>query len=387
VNIISRARNCLLLPVALLLSSLTAQAERLAFVIGNKDYAVGALRNPVNDANAIASALRSLGFSVTLAKNLKRDDIGVAIDAFVARVRPGDDVVFFYAGHGVQVKGINYLPAIDAVIRSETDVPLNSINLNQLVERLDEARAGVRLFLVDACRHNPYSRGFRSNARGLARMEASPFGTLMHFATRPGGVASDGQGANGLYTKHLLMNLSTPGVPVESMLKRVASGVRQESGGGQQPWAEGSLDGEFFFTGSGSATATRPSTSPEVPVIVEPPAAALVTPSNQRPNSLPLSDAYATALQTFNGVVFSLDRGRLTVDRVPAGVKATLRPNDIVLGCQRNDSTNTWEYKPIVSFDLLKGCKKETSNGRSYYVFRINRDGEEIFRSVVASDN
>jgi formylglycine-generating enzyme required for sulfatase activity len=238
-----------------------AHAARLALVIGNKDYTVGALKNPLNDAEAMAGALDGLGFQVTLVKNLKRDDIGRTVEVFANRIRPGDDVLVFYAGHGLQVKGMNYLPAVDARISVEADVPLNSLNLSELLQRLDEAKAGVRLLLVDACRDNPYSRGFRSSARGLARVEGAPSGTLMHFATRPGGVAGDGAGRNGVYTAELLKHLRTPGLAVESMLKRVASGVRQSTGGSQQPWTEGALDGEFYFA---------PGATVSIPVAVSP---------------------------------------------------------------------------------------------------------------------
>jgi|GEM_PF-3160955 len=220
---------------------------RRALVIGNRDYVVGQLKNPVNDARAMEQMLRRLGFITTLVLNLRREDIGSTIDAFTASVQPGDDVVLFYAGHGLQIRGMNYLPAVDARIRTESDVPLNSIHLNQVLERLDEAKAGVRLLLVDACRDNPYSRSYRSGLQGLARIDAAPAGTLIHFATRPGGLSADGDGDHGLYTKHLLQHLPTVGLPVEQMLKRVASAVRRESANEQLPWTEGSLDGEFYF--------------------------------------------------------------------------------------------------------------------------------------------
>lgn len=222
-------------------------APRRALVVGNRDYVVGRLKNPVNDARAMAAQLRELRFQTTLVENLRRDEIGRVVDGFLASVQPGDDVVLFYAGHGLQIRGANYLPAVDAQIRGESDVPLNSIHLNALLERLDEARAGVRLLLIDACRDNPYARSYRSGAVGLARIDAAPAGTLIHFATRPGGVSADGEGEHGLYTKHLLQHLRTPDLPVEQMLKRVASAVRRESGNAQLPWTEGSLDGDFYF--------------------------------------------------------------------------------------------------------------------------------------------
>ena len=242
-----------------------ADAARLALIIGNRDYSVGPLKNPINDAEAVANVLGGrdgLGFKVTLVKNLKRDDIGRTVERFANSIRPGDDVLVFYAGHGLQVKGVNYLPAVDARINVESDVPLNSMNLNELLQRLDDAKAGVRLLLVDACRDNPYSRGYRSTARGLARVEGAPSGTLMHFATRPGGVAGDGTGPNGVYTTELLKHLKTPGLPVEGMLKRVGSGVRQVTGGSQQPWTEGALDGEFYFASGAALVAVAPAPLP-----------------------------------------------------------------------------------------------------------------------------
>lgn len=221
--------------------------RRKALVIGNGAYSRSPLLNPVNDAVAVAKSLGELGFQVTVVKNLTRDAIGRTVDDFVGQIQQGDSVVVFYAGHGLQSRGVNYLPAVDARIDVESDVPLNSINLNELLFRLEESKAGVRLLLVDACRDNPYARSFRSAARGLSRVEGAPSGTLMHFATRPGGVAADGTGPNGLYTTHLLRHLKTPGVAIESVLKRVAADVRLESGGTQQPWTEGALEGEFYL--------------------------------------------------------------------------------------------------------------------------------------------
>lgn len=187
-------------------------AKRLALVIGNADYSEGRLKNPVNDARAMDAKLTGLGFKVTKVENLIRKQIGRTVNGFASQIKPGDDVVVFYAGHGVQVKGVNYFPVVDAEIGSEEDVPLNSLNLNTLMERLDEAKAGVKLLLLDACRNNPYARSFRSGERGLARVTSASNGTLIHYATRPGSVAadSDGNSNNGLYTSQLLKQIDTP---------------------------------------------------------------------------------------------------------------------------------------------------------------------------------
>jgi uncharacterized caspase-like protein len=252
----------LMLGSVFLLSS--AQAARVALVIGNAAYLEGPLRNPVNDARAMDQKLTSLGFRVERIENLKRQQIGRSLSAFSNSIKAGDEVVVFYADHGVQVKGINYLPAVDADIQTEDDVPLNSLNLNALMERLDEAKAGLKLLFLDACRNNPYARSFRSGDRGLARVGAAPSGTLIHFATRPGSVAADGTGANGLYTTELLRHLDTPNTPVETMLKRVSAAVETQSKGQQEPWTEGGIRGEFYFKSSVGAGVQVATLKPEL---------------------------------------------------------------------------------------------------------------------------
>jgi formylglycine-generating enzyme required for sulfatase activity len=246
-----------LLPLLLLVVILPADAARLALVIGNADYLEGPLRNPVRDARAVAARLGTLGFAVTKVENLKRDDIGRTVETFAGAIRPGDDVVVYYAGHGVQVKGTNYLPAVDARIQRESDVPMHSLNLGDLLDLLDQAKAGVKVVLLDACRNNPYARSFRDDSRGLARISNAPSGTLIHYATRPGQVAADGDGSNGLYTTQLLKAMDTPGLVVELLFKQVASEVKRASKGEQEPWMEGHLDGSFMFNpGSGRAKAS-----------------------------------------------------------------------------------------------------------------------------------
>ena len=242
---------------SLLLSPLAFAANRVALVIGNADYAEARLANPVKDARDISKKLGELGFQVQLVENMTHKQIGRTMAAFAKSLRPGDEVVVFYAGHGLQVKGVNYFPVVDADIQSEEDVPQNSLNLNALLETMEEARVGVKLLFLDACRNNPFARRFRGGERGLARIGAAPSGTLIHFATRPGGVADDGtKGGNGLYTGALLRHLDAPGVSVETMVKRVAATVEQASNGKQEPWGEGSIKGEFYFRGGAQAPAS-----------------------------------------------------------------------------------------------------------------------------------
>lgn len=247
--------------------SISPSGKRVALVIGNADYKGRPLANPVNDARAIAKRLKTLDFEVMLRENLKTREIGSVYREFRTRIAPGGAALVFYAGHGIQFKGENYFPAIDADIFSEEDVPLQSLNLNTLLGNMDEAKAGVNLVFLDACRDNPFSRRFRGGARGLAKVESAS-GTLIHYATRPGSVAEDGDGQNGTYTEALLAQMSEPGVPVEMMLKRVANRVVDKTHGKQEPWVEGSLRGEFYFIFQAPATVNvqQAPTDPETQV-------------------------------------------------------------------------------------------------------------------------
>lgn len=364
-----------------------ALAARLALVIGNRDYSVGALKNPINDATSVASNLNSLGFQVTLVRNLKRDEIGRTIDAFSARIRAGDDVVVFYAGHGLQVKGVNYLPAVDASIRSESDVALNSINLNQFLDRLDEAKAGVRLLLIDACRDNPFGRAFRSASRGLARIEGAPSGTLMQFATRPGGLASDGTGANGLYTTHLLKHLRTPGIAVESMLKRVATGVRQESSGEQQPWVEGALDGEFYFSPQTSSNRQETTMALPMPPLPQPIAQQQTRPASQLysvPDPCQARASTETVSQAFTSLTLYRKESELEVCLIRDGGKITLsslQVGDEIISCIAQPQ------RRICSADEIYLCGDEyIVDGRpagTQYVLNVIRQGKPTVASIV----
>ena len=221
--------------------------HKVALLIGNADYINGALTNPIHDATDMAQALQQLGFDVVLKTNLKSREIGSTLREFRLKLKSGDVALVFYAGHGLQINGENYLPAVDAEINSEEDVPNQSLAIKQIMDVLEQSKTSMNLVFLDACRNNPLKHSFRDSARGLARVDA-PSGTLISFATRPGSVAADGNGRNGLYTSELLRHLSDQNLPVESMLKRVFSAVRQASHGRQEPWIEGGIDGDFYFS-------------------------------------------------------------------------------------------------------------------------------------------
>jgi uncharacterized caspase-like protein len=173
--------------------------NRFALVVGNSAYKSVPLKNPTNDAKDMAAKLKGMGFTVIERSNLTVKQIGSTLREFRSKLTPGSVALVFYAGHGLQIKGENYLPAVDADISSEEDVPTQSLAMRQIMDVLGDAKTRLNLVFLDACRNNPYARSFRSASDGLNRVNA-PSGTLISFATRPGSVAADGTGRNGLYT-------------------------------------------------------------------------------------------------------------------------------------------------------------------------------------------
>jgi hypothetical protein len=222
-------------------------AARVALVIGNADYKSAPLKNPVNDARAVSRALKELGFDVLLKENVSQQGFVAALREFGALLKnPEATGLFYYAGHGMQVKNANYLIPVDAAIEGEDEIRYMALDANQVLDKMEQAGNRLNIVILDACRDNPFARSFRSKQTGLAQMDA-PSGMLVAFATAPGAVAYDGEGVNGVYTKHLLRNLGIPGLPVELVLKRVREGVSTETGGKQIPWESSSLLGDFYF--------------------------------------------------------------------------------------------------------------------------------------------
>ena len=212
---------------------------RLALVIGNSAYAasMGALPNPANDAGAMASALGSLGFQVTLVKNADQKTMRRAISDFglrLANAGPGSTGLFFYAGHGIQAKGINFLIPTDANIQTQADVEMEAVGADAVLEQMEEARVATNIVILDACRNMPLVRGFRSPSRGLAPMDA-PNGSFIAYSTAPGSVAADGLGANSPFVTALVKNLSRRGGSIESIFRDVRREVLTTTEGTQTP--------------------------------------------------------------------------------------------------------------------------------------------------------
>lgn len=224
----------------------TAPMQKTALVVGNSSYRhMQRLQNPANDAQDIAGVLSRLGFKVTVLLDADMRQMNEAVQNFGKELRRGGLGLFYYAGHGMQLKGDNYLIAIDSNIQSEADIQYSGLNAGHVLAKMDEAKSNPNIVILDACRNNPYARSFSRSAQGgLAKMDA-PTGTLIAYATSPGGTADDGKSRNGLYTKHLLANMGTPGITVEDIFMLVRQGVARDSGKKQIPWEVSSLTGNF----------------------------------------------------------------------------------------------------------------------------------------------
>jgi len=220
--------------------------RRIALVIGNGNYKSSPLRNTVNDASDISSRLTSMGFAVSKGTNMSRKDMYNAIRAFGNDLKKGGVGLFYYSGHGMQVKGKNYLIPVGVNIQSEDEVEFEAIDAGMVMRKMESAGNTMNMVFLDACRDNPFARSFRTSSQGLAQMDA-PSGSLIVYATAPGSVASDGKGRNGIFTKNLLLHLSTPGLEVGKMLRMVRVSVKKDTGGKQVPWESSSLEGEFYF--------------------------------------------------------------------------------------------------------------------------------------------
>jgi len=234
------------------------KSNRYALVIGNSSYPTAPLKNPINDAEDIAANLRQLDFKVILKRNADQRTMEDTIRDFGNLLRNGGVGIFYFAGHGIQVGGRNYLIPIDARIETESDVKYEAVDAGRVLGKMEDAGNRLNIVILDACRNNPFARAFRSTQTGLARMDA-PAGSLIAYATAPGEVAADGSGRNGLFTKYIIKYMMSPDLPIEQMLKRVRIDVSSETQGKQIPWESSSLMGDFYFNSKKTSDKNRPS--------------------------------------------------------------------------------------------------------------------------------
>jgi hypothetical protein len=228
-----------------------ASERRIALVIGNGAYKnVKPLKNPPNDATLLAATLKKLGFEVTVGTDKSQREMKQLIREFGQRLRGVGGVgLFYFAGHGVQARGHNYLVPVDAEIQTEADLEDVAVDVNYVLNMMDDAQNALNIAILDACRNNPFARSFRLAQEGLAQVKA-PTGTLIAYATPPDSVAADGGGANSPYAEELTKQIQVSGVLLETMFRRVAEQVSSRSGGRQEPWYSANVKGDFYFSGT-----------------------------------------------------------------------------------------------------------------------------------------
>jgi hypothetical protein len=233
--------------------------QRVALVIGNSNYqSAPKLANPGNDAQSMSQLLNSAGFEVTRATDLTRTDMVRVVQDFTAKVAergPGTVAMIYYAGHGVQVEGENYLLPVDAKISSSYDLEGNSLRLVDLMGTLDAITSRMRIVVLDACRNNPFPQA-NDAGRGLAIVDA-PNGSIVGYSTSPGMEAADGDGNHSPYTSAFINNAREPNLPIEQLFKRVRLEVNHATRGRQTPWESSSLTSDFFFFGDTAVAAGR----------------------------------------------------------------------------------------------------------------------------------
>ena len=227
--------------------------SRVALVIGQSAYrSVTVLPNPANDAKMMSQLLSDAGFDVQTASDLTQNDMRAAISAFAAKIaNTGPDTValVFYAGHGLQIDGENYLVPVDVDPKRDADIPLQAVRLNDVLNTLSSVPNRMRILLLDACRNNPFPELNKSTGHGLAMVDAKTgtTGTFISYSTSPGLEAEDGSGIDSPYTTALLKAAREPGLPIEEALKHVRVAVNQETSGRQTPWDSSSLTDAFRF--------------------------------------------------------------------------------------------------------------------------------------------
>lgn len=275
--------NRTLRPEQEILPEPASKGARIALVIGNGAYEDAPLRNPVNDAKAMKAALEGCQFEVTLMVNTSKRDMEDAIQSFGDRIRGGAVGLFYYAGHGVAVKGVNYLIPVDAKLSREDDVPYEGVDVGRVLDKMDTARNQLNILILDACRNNPFARSWRSASKGLVQVSA-PKGSLIAYATAPGSTAADGNGEHGLYTEALLARMKIPGESLLDLFQDVRAQVEARSQGQQVPWESNSTVGRFYFRPMKTQAAPSPLAQPQTAQVTKTP---LVSPLSTGPALTP----------------------------------------------------------------------------------------------------
>jgi uncharacterized caspase-like protein len=253
--------------VLLVIASAIQAQQKFALVIGNGDYSgISALKNPVNDARDMEAALKGLGFAVDLVLNGGLDQMETAAVRLKNRLSASRNSYgfLFYAGHGVQSNGENYLLPVDARIQSENQLRQRAVALQWMLDEINQAGNELNVVVLDACRDNPFGWS-RSGSRGLSLVAHQPADSIIVYATSAGSTAADGTGRNGLFTGELLKNLKTPGIDVSEVFKRTGADVSRVSGNQQRPAVYNQFFGTAYLSAPPATAQTPPPAVPQAP--------------------------------------------------------------------------------------------------------------------------
>ncbi len=348
-----------------LLTSTTLAASRTALIIGNSSYELMPLTNPENDAEDIAEKLKTLGFEVIFATNKSKSEMKALIRQFGAKLKHKGGVgLFFYAGHGLQIDGMNYLVPVDFNASVSYEVADSSVNSSLITGAMEEAENPLNIILLDACRDNPFPRKNRSSSRGLARMDSAS-GTIIAYSTSPGDVAADGKGRNSPYTENLLKHIGAPGLTIEQVFKRVRVGVEDYTGGRQLPWETSSLRGDFYF---------KPAQILTTPIVPTPQASIQkqVTPISVQEKTPPVASPITTqkkiAAQPYIPKAQTISASRSTLNAKKLSIFTN--PQDSIVKLLNSDK----EY--------IMGVKLEPGN----YQLEISKEGYRTKKQWVTVD-
>jgi len=259
-----------IITLSLLPAGPAAAEKRIALVVGNSAYQnITRLENPRSDATLMADTLSSLGFTLVGERaqiDLDKTSLDNAVQNFGRQIQGADVALFYYAGHGVQVSGSNYLVPVSANPTREADVDFQMVDVNLVLRQMQGSGTRLNIVILDACRNNPFgARGLRSSEGGLAQMRA-PEGTLISYATQPGSVALDGSDGHSPYTKALVATVKQAGLDIFQTFNQVGLAVKRQTGGAQQPWVSSSpIDGSFYFVApAASQIAVAPQQQPNL---------------------------------------------------------------------------------------------------------------------------
>lgn len=277
------ARVFSILTLFILYGDLAAAEHRVALVIGNAAYEKSLLSNSINDAQDMAEVLKQVGFEVTILKNATQNDMETAIQTFGKRLESGDVGLFYFAGHGVQYQGDNYLFPTDTIrtVSTPGHLRLKTVNVDYVLSVMEGAGNDLNIVILDTCRHNPFKelvRGINNDGRTLK----APSGSVIAYSTRPDAEATEGAGRNSPYVKYLKKELRKPGLPIEQVLREVRIAVMQETNGQQAPGYYSELNRQFCFVGPCEANST-PSIS-QHPVTRSPFIPTPMSPNDTLPN-------------------------------------------------------------------------------------------------------